>query len=409
MVSKTVDYQKKRWSILIASCIINLCIGSIYAWSVFAAPMASHLKLDVGDLALVFTIANSVGPITMISGGKINDKFGPKWVIMFGGILYGIGFIMSGFSTSLTSLIISYGLGSGLGMGMIYGCTINNSIKFFPDKRGLIGGIVTAIYGLSSVIIPPVANNLINNVGVLSAFRYIGLVFLILICISALFIEKCPVDFRPDGWEPKEIKNALKIQDKNWKGMLKDPIFYIMIAMLTCGAFYGLMVISQASPIAMNLIKISPATAAICVSILALFNMAGRVIAGYISDIFGRVNTLTAMYLLSIAGFFIIINCSEGDLMKFMVGISIVGITFGAFMGIFPGFTADQFGSKNNSVNYGIMFIGFALAGAFGPVVLNKIYGNSGSYTYAFIACIGLAILGLALTFVYRGVSKRAV
>ena len=134
-----MDLTKKRWIILLASCLINLCIGSLYAWSVFATPMAAYLSSvtgsEVASLAIIFTIANAVGPITMISGGFINDKIGPKWVIFIGGILFGLGMIVSGFAKSVGMLLLTYGLGVGLGVGMVYGCTVSNSVKFFPDKR----------------------------------------------------------------------------------------------------------------------------------------------------------------------------------------------------------------------------------------------------------------------------------
>ena len=140
-----MNLTKKRWIILVASCLINLCIGSLYAWSVFATPMAEYLTMITGNevkgLAIIFTIANSVGPVTMISGGAINDKLGPKWVIFIGGLLFGGGMILSGFATSIGMLTMTYGLGVGLGVGMVYGCTVSNSVKFFPDRKGLIGGI----------------------------------------------------------------------------------------------------------------------------------------------------------------------------------------------------------------------------------------------------------------------------
>ena len=129
---------RKRWAVLAASCFINLCIGSLYAWSVFAVPMAEHLNIINGtsltsaDLAIVFTVANSVGPITLISGGYINDKIGPKWVIFAGGLLFGAGMLLSSVSKTIPMLIVGYGLGCGLGMGLVYGCTISNSVKFFP-------------------------------------------------------------------------------------------------------------------------------------------------------------------------------------------------------------------------------------------------------------------------------------
>ncbi|WP_326514304.1 OFA family MFS transporter [Clostridium intestinale] len=411
-----MELTKKRWIILIASCFINLCIGSMYAWSVFSAPMAGHLSqvtgltLTAGTLAIVFTVTNSVGPITMITGGKINDTFGPKIVIFVGGIFFGAGMILSGFANSLGMLILGYGILTGLGMGMVYGCTISNSIKFFPDKRGLIGGITTACYGFSSVIVPPIANILISNFGVTSAFKIIGIGFLVIVCVCSFFIEKCPVGFIPEGWTPPVAqRNQGKQNDKDWKGMLSSPIFYLMILMLLCGAFAGLMCTSLASPIAQGMIGMSVAAATTVVSTLALFNTGGRILAGYASDKIGRNNTLTLAFILATFGLMCLYFSGEGDVAKFYVGIISVGVSFGSFMGVFPGFTADQFGAKNNSVNYGIMFIGFAVSGYFGPTVMKNVYATDHSYQRAFLIGAVFCIVGLVLTFVYRTVHKRIV
>ena len=408
---------KKRWAILIASCLINLCIGSLYAWSVFSAPMAEHLNavngtsLTSANLAIVFTVANSVGPITLISGGYINDRLGPKWVIFAGGILFGAGMILSGMAASVGMLIAGYGLGCGLAMGLVYGCTISNSVKFFPDKRGLIGGIATASYGISSVLIPPIANGLIRGMGVLNAFRILGIAFIVIICGGAFLIEKCPENFVPVGFKGGSQTGGkalgAKTSEKNWKQMLGDPIFYVMILMLTCGAVFGLMTISQVSPIAQNMIGMSVASATAAVSVLALFNAAGRVAAGYVSDIIGRINTLLLMLVLAVIGLVLLVSAGEGDVAKFYIGVSVVGLCFGAFMGVFPGFTADQFGQKNNSVNYGIMFIGFALAGYVGPTLMSSVYNRTGGYNMAFIIAIGLAAVGIVLSFVYKGLAKK--
>lgn len=415
---KTKQLTKKRWAVLVASCMINLCIGSLYVWSVFAAPMADYLSsvtssaITASDLAIVFTIANSVGPVTLISGGMINDKFGPKWVVFLGGLMFGIGMIGSGFAKSIPSLMVSYGLGCGLGMGLVYGCTINNSVKLFPDRRGLVGGIATASYGISSVVIPPIANVCIHRMGIIPTFKLLGIVFILVICIGAFFIEKCPEGFVPAGYEEKmaqkknggkDKKEHTRIQEeKNWRQMLQDPVFYIMITMLTCGAVFGLMTISQASPIAQQMIGMSVMSATTAVSVLALFNTLGRVAAGYLSDIIGRINVLTIMLVSSIPGLLLICTSGIGDVVKFYIGVSIIGLCFGSFMGVFPGFTADQFGQKNNSVNYGIMFIGFALAGYLGPTIMNQVYSASGNYSLAFVIAIGLAVLGILLSLLYR-------
>lgn len=410
-----MSMTKRRWLVLLFACLTNLCLGSVYAWSVFASPMAEHLSratgeaLTAADLAIVYTVANSVGPITMISGGFVNDKFGPRAVIFTGGLMFGAGMILSGFVGSVPMLMVTYGLLGGLGLGLAYGCTISCCVKFFPDKRGLIGGLTTAAYGFSSVILPPVVNALVGAVGVTASFIVVGAVFLVIICVSAMFIIRCPADFVPEGWTPPKAEKTggTAVVDKNWLEMLKTPVFYLMILTLMSGAFSGMMIISQASAVGQEMIGLSVTAAGIAVSVLALFNSLGRVAAGSLSDKIGRVNTLTLACVLSVAGNLLLYFCREGSVALFYIGVSVVGVCFGAFMGVFPGFTADEFGPKNNSVNYGIMFIGFAMAGYFGPTIMKSVYYGDGGYANAFLIAAGLSVAGILLTLLYRAVSKR--
>lgn len=403
-----MSITKKHWWILLASCLINLCLGSIYAWSVFASPMAEHLStvtnltLTSGDLAIVYTVANSVGPITMITGGWFNDRFGPNKVILIGGLMFAAGMFFSGFATSIGFLIVTYGLMTGLGLGMTYGCTISSCVKYFPDRRGLIGGITTAVYGMGSVILPPIITTLVRVSDAPMAFRYIGIVFGVIIVICSFFIHKCPDGFAPEGWTPSAASNGAASADMDWRQMLRTPVFYIMIVLLTCGAFSGMMIISQASAVATGMIGMTTVAAGAAVSVLALFNTTGRIAAGYLSDKIGRINTLMLACVVSTLGLLCLFFCREGSYILFYIGISVIGICFGSFMGVFPGFTADQFGLRHNSVNYGIMFIGFALAGFFGPTAMRNIYSATGSYRQAFLVACGLSMVGVILSFLYR-------
>lgn len=395
----------RRWLILLAACLINICVGSLYAWSVFALPMQAHLTnvvgSDVGSLAIVFTIANAVGPITMIGGGLLNRKIGTKYVIMLGGLLFGSGMIATGFATSKLFVLISYGSGVGLGCGMVYGCTISNTLKFFPDKRGLIGGLATASYGISSVIIPIVANWLMSFMDVTQAFKTLGIAMLIIIIVSSLFIIDCPNNYLPEGYT---IKNGESKNQYNytWMQMLKEPLFYCMLAMLCCGAFSGLMIVSSASPLAQRIIMVSSTQAATIVSIIALFNTGGRIVAGWLADKIGNINTTRLVFAGSAMGLGLLLISSQDRAILFYLGVCIVALMFGAIMGIFPGFCASIFGAKNNGVNYGIMFIGFALAGIFGPTVLSNLYLTTTSDTMAFVIAIALSALGLILSFLYK-------
>lgn len=409
-----MNLTKRRWMVLVLCCLINLCLGSIYAWSVFAAPMAEYLSgitgktLTTGDLAIVYTIANGVGPITMISGGFFNDKLGPKRVIFVGGLMFGLGMILSGFVTSVPLLIVTYGLLGGLGLGMAYGCAISTGVKFFPDKRGLVGGITTAVYGMSSVILPPIATALVGRFGVSVTFRIVGVVFLVVICVSSLFLIQCPADFVPEGYTPPVSEGAKRtVPDQKWNEMLRSPFFYVMILMMLCGALSGMMIISQAKTVASDMIRMTGEAATLAVSVLALFNAFGRVAAGTLSDKIGRINTLTIALCLSVIGLLLLFFCGEGTIAPFFVGIAIVGVSFGSFMGVYPGFTADRFGAKNNSVNYGIMFIGFALSGYVGPKIMTTVVKGSGTYQPAFLFALAFCVGGLLLSALYRVLVKK--
>lgn len=402
--------DKKRWLILVSICVILLCTGSIYVWSVFASSMTEYfnnvlgLNLTSGDLVIVYTVANSLSPISMISGGWINDRLGPKKVVLLGAVMYGGGMIASGFATGVTYLIVSYGLITGLGIGLIYGTAISTAVKYFPDKRGLIGGITTAVYGMSSVVLPPIVTFIVGKADATVAFKILGVVFLAAIIVCALILEPCPAGYVPEGYVP--AANTAGGKDMEWKAMIKTPVFYVMMLLLMSGAFSGMMITSQTSAVAQNMIGMTAAAASTAVSVLALFNAGGRVVAGYVSDKIGRINTLTITCGVSMIGLMSLYLSGNGTIVSFYLGISIVGLCFGAIMGVFPGFTADQFGARNNSVNYGIMFVGFAFAGYFGPQIMSSIYGQTGQYQNAFLVACGLNVAGVILTFIYRKLKK---
>ena len=408
-----MNLSKRRWFVLVASCLINLCIGALYAWSVFSSPMAEHLSkllhqnITPSTLAIVFSIANTVGPITMITGGKIVSKIGPRWVITIGGIWFGSGLILSGFSKSVGMLIFSFGLCCGLAVGLTYGCTVSNCVKFFPDKKGLAGGLTTASYGLSSVVVPILANQIIESMGVTASFKILGILSVLLVCLASFFVIPCPDGFVPDGYTAPETDTKTSIKDYTWKEMLKTPLFYIMIVMLCCGAFMGMMIISQASPIAQKQVLMNVSQASLVVSILALFNTGGRIFGGILSDKIGQVNTLMLLLASSIFGLFLLVITKEGSIIPFYSGICIIGSCFGGFMGIYPGFTNEKFSAKYSNINFGIMFVGFAVSGFFAPIVIGKIYSTFNSFIPAYYVAMVLSALGIILAGLYKRVEKR--
>lgn len=405
MSKHTVNFTKRRWRVLLLYGIINLCLGGLYAWSVFALPMQE--RLGVESLSMVYTTSVSLGFISMIVGGALQKRVGTKLLLLIAGIMFGAGLLLSSVVRSQGALLVSYGLLCGLGSALAYGCTVGNAVRLFPDKRGLAGGISAATYGGSAIILPPIASSLIEKLGVAWTFRVLGLVFLVVVCVCALLVEECPEGFVPEGWTPPAGQNTVA-EGKNWVQMITTPVFYVMLLLLLCGAIGGSMMISQASPMAQRLAGMPVSVASVMVSILSVFNALGRVLSGMLSDKIGRINILRIMLVCSFVGVLLISMVKSGNYLLFGVGISMVGMGFGTFLGVYPGLTADRFGAKHQNVNYGIVFIGFALAGLIAPSVASTAYMNSGSYHLAFYAAMALAVVGLILTVLLQIMIKKA-
>lgn len=406
-----MDVLIKRWYLLAIACVINLCAGSIYAWSVFAGPKAEQLSqilgqtITAGDLSLAFSLGNGLAPIPMLLGGYLNDKAGPKIQIVLGGLLVAIGLCWAGASESLFTLFFSYGFIFCLGVGLTYSATVNTSVKFFPDHPGLAGGLTTAAYGFCSVGVPPVAHVLIQQFGITAAFQILGAVFGTVIVIGGLLSQKCPQGFMTTGRKdsPRSAKAAINY---NWSKMVRTTNFWLMIALLLCGAITGMMIFSQAVGIAVNQVGMSVTAATGAVAFLALINTFGRLAAGVISDKLGQPLSLLGACILTICGLAMLITCKQGSDFMFYAALTIIGFPFGAFLGIFPGYTAAAFGTRFNGTNYGIMFCGFALSGAVGPWLMNAL-SNNGDFYYSYLAGICIASLGVLLAGILKVRSSR--
>lgn len=220
-------------------------------------------------------------------------------------------------------------------------------------------------------------------------------------------MEKCPAGFTAGWAAPDGDAAGRAAPGRTWRQMIKDGRFYVMMFMLVCGAFSGLMVTSQAAMMAQERVGMTAGMAALAVSVLALFNTMGRVAAGVLSDFMGRLGVLRTVFALELAGLLVLTAAGRGETAFFLAGLSVMGLCFGALMGIYPGFTADRFGAEHNSVNYGIMFIGFALAGFFGPMTAGRILDISDSYNGAFAVAAALAAVGFLASLLPQRLPKK--
>lgn len=191
-----------RWRVVVGALLIQLCLGAIYAWSVFRKPLEASLNITPTQASLPFSFVLIFFSIAMIFGGRLQDRLGPRTVALIGGLLLSAGMLMASFATDIVSLVLAYGCLSGIGIGFAYVCPISAGIKWFPDKRGLITGLTVFGFGAGAFIVGPVARALIDSVGVSVTFRFLSLAYLVLIILGALLLRNPPQDYRPTGWTP---------------------------------------------------------------------------------------------------------------------------------------------------------------------------------------------------------------
>lgn len=390
-----------RWAVLWGSVAILMCTGAIYSFSVFAGPLSAEHGWTMPAIMLAFTINAAISPIPMILGGYIVDRGGARISILVGGLMFAAGFMLAGLSSTTTMLYLSYGVLAGLGQGLAYSGCLNNTLKFFPDRRGQAAGLVTGGMGVAAVIAAPVANSLIRDYGVGTAFVAMGAVYAVVVAIGASFIRVAPVGYVPAGWTPPAGAGAAV--NVPWTGMLRTTTFYVIFMMMALGAFSGLMIASNASGIGQGMFGLSAATAALFVSAYAASNTLGRVVWGAVSDRIGYSNALMVIY--AVVAMSMLVLVLVPSVAGFAIGIVGLGLCFGGVMGVFPALVMKNFGPRFQGINYGIMFTAYAGTAFFAPRIAAQIGGaHGGDFTNAFVIAIGLALAGLLVTVVFARV-----
>jgi OFA family oxalate/formate antiporter-like MFS transporter len=389
-----------RWLVLLSTTIIMFIAGSVYAWSVFQRPLMQLFKWSVSETSLAFTINISIVPVSFIVGGLVQDRYGPKRVIFAGGLLFSIGVMLAGFSQSLTHLYLTYGALGGLGIGAISACSVANTVKWFPDRRGLAAGVVVGGYGFGALIIGPIASMLVHSYGVLDTFKIIGGCYLVSVCSLSIFVHTAPPGYKPDGWNPPIVTtpggDRVKGLDVNWKPMLTKLTFWRLWLMFVIGGTSGLMIIGHAVPIGQGMVKLSLSAAVAGLSFLALANAVGRTFWGWVSDHIGRYATCMVIYVIAAVAMYTLSRVS--GFAFYVVILMLIGSCFGGFLGTFPAIVAEEFGTTGLGLNYGIMFTGYGLAGFIGSRLAARIVEmNNGDYSVAFYIAACLSLIGVVL------------
>jgi OFA family oxalate/formate antiporter-like MFS transporter len=320
-------------------------------------------------------------PLPSFFGGLWLKRVGPRVVALTGGVLYGAGTFLASYSYhGIWWLYLTYGVIGGIGLGFSYIVPISVLVKWFPDRRGLMTGIAVGGFGAGALITAPIATRLIQSIGVLQTFAYLGIAYLIITVISGFFMQNPPEGWQPAGWVvSKKRQTQANAKDFTLKGALKTWQWWALWLLLFLNTSAGISIISQEAPMFQELIKVTAIVAASMVGIVSIGNALGRVFWAWASDHLGRRITFAVMFILQIALFWILPALHPA--MNVTAIVFVILMCYGGGFGTMPAFVADYFGSTNVGSIYGLILTAWGFASAFGPLLIAHLRQTSGAYT----------------------------
>jgi len=382
-----------RWFPVVGGIVMNLALGSLYAWSVFVLPLEQEFGWSRADTSWVFTIAIVCFALSFIVAGRLQDRKGPRVCALIGGALVSGGFMLCSLTDSLLSLYVSFGVIVGIGNGFGYAAPTPVASKWFPDKRGLVVGLMVGGYGAGSAILGPVATRLITGFGWRPTFLILGAAFFVMTMAGAALLKNPPAGYRPPNWQPKPGATSAGTEMSSQE-MLRTPTFYALWLAYCLGTTAGLMVISQLVPFARSS-GLTAAQATLAITVGAVGNAGGRILSGWMSDTLGRIPTLKVMLIasaLAMPAVFLL----RAQLVPFYILMAIVYWCYGTQLSVFASTTADLYGTRNLGMNYGLLFTAWGAAGILGPAIAARVFVTFGDYRYAFFAAAVLALVAFA-------------
>ncbi len=377
--------MNKKYLVVIGVLSAQLIIAGLYAWSILNTAIIKEHGWSENEVLLTYSIAQFVFAFSTIFSGRLVDKRGPKIALIIGGLLYGGGLLLSSFATAPWMLYITYGVIAGAGVGFVYVCPLSTLIKWFPNNKGAVTGLSVAVFGGGSIIFKEVITALLKHNDVSSTFMYLGIISILIIVLSALLVTL------PSGYSSKEL---IKTKDDfTTKEMMKTANFKKIWLMYWLAVIPGLLVLGASKNIGIDN-GMAEATAAGLVTILAISNAGSRLVSGQLSDKFGTLKVIKAVFIITIISLLLISFFSDVTAV-FYIAIIGIAVGYGGFLSLFPTLTNKEFGSYRYGSNYGIIYQAYGIA-ALSGIFIKSI---SGSYTNTFIISAIAGTVGLIIAF----------
>ena len=400
--------KTNRWGIALAGIVLQIVLGSVYAWSVFRTPLTKQFHWSISQVTLTFTICIVVLGFAAFFGGLWLGKAGPRTVAVTGAFLYGLGTLLASLSADhLWVLYATYGLIGGTGLGFAYIVPVAVLVKWFPDRRGFITGVAVGGFGAGALITAPVATRLMAGAGVLHAFALLGIGYMILGVAASLFMRNPEKDWKPEGWSPSPVLTAQRSSVNLTLGeALGTWQWWALWLILFLNTSAGISLISQESPVFQELAKVTVIAAAGMVGIVSIGNAVGRVFWAWVSDLLSRRVTFIITFLVQVALFWFLPQITSAAILTTVAFLILM--CYGGGFGTMPAFAADYFGSANVGSIYGLMLTAWGAASAFGPLLVAHMRQANGNYNSGFHTLALIVLVATAIPLAIRPPARSA-
>lgn len=408
-------FTSSRWLVAGAAVLMQVCLGIIYAWSVFRGPLEKHYGWSKSVSIAPYRWSILFFTVAMIIAGFWQDRKGPRLVGMIGGILLGLGCLLASFfGDTPIGLNVAYGVIAGLGVGFAYVTPIATCVKWFPDKRGFVVGLAVMGFGLGSLIFAPLLESLLGNdpaqyaVTIPRTFQLLAALFFVLVPGCAYFFKVPPAGWLPDGWTPTTASQAAAV-NLSPSQMIRTWQFAVLWVIYFLGSSVGLTAIGESAPLVRELAGAAAAmSGGVALGVMSLFNGVGRLIWGTLSDRIGKRAVILSMFTISalVCGFLL---PGTKDFWRVLIGICAVGFCYGGYLALMPSLCAEYFGARQIGANYGLLFTAWGAAGFVVPRFMaatleaRKAAGDlAGGYNEMFWSLAAIGAVGIVVTMALR-------